>query len=59
MVTGREAGLRKTEALAEDSTGILPDSERAAIRRIVKVNHAGEYAAIRIYGAQIMVAGWF
>lgn len=26
------------------------------IRRILKVNHAGEYGAIRIYGAQIWVA---
>jgi ubiquinone biosynthesis monooxygenase Coq7 len=26
------------------------------IRRILKVNHAGEYGAIRIYGAQIAVA---
>ena len=25
-------------------------------RRILKVNHAGEYGAIRIYGAQIAVA---
>lgn len=29
------------------------------IRRILKVNHAGEYGAIRIYGAQIAVAGLF
>jgi ubiquinone biosynthesis monooxygenase Coq7 len=27
------------------------------IRRIVRVNHAGEYGAIRIYSAQIAVAG--
>lgn len=26
------------------------------IRRILKVNHAGEFGAIRIYGAQISVA---
>src|SRR5688572_13544147 len=26
------------------------------VRRILKVNHAGEYGAIRIYGAQIAVA---
>jgi demethoxyubiquinone hydroxylase (CLK1/Coq7/Cat5 family) len=26
------------------------------IRRILKVNHAGEFGAIRIYGAQIAVA---
>lgn len=29
------------------------------IARIVKVNHAGEFGAIRIYSAQLMVAGWF
>ncbi|MDO9381977.1 MAG: demethoxyubiquinone hydroxylase family protein [Hyphomicrobiaceae bacterium] len=28
------------------------------IRRIVRVNHAGEYGAIRIYSAQIAVARW-
>ena len=29
------------------------------IRRILKVNHAGEYGAIRIYGAQIAIARRF
>jgi ubiquinone biosynthesis monooxygenase Coq7 len=29
------------------------------IARIVKVNHAGEFGAIRIYSAQLMVSGWF
>ncbi|MGB3315070.1 MAG: demethoxyubiquinone hydroxylase family protein [Albidovulum sp.] len=29
-----------------------------AIARIVRVNHAGEYGAIRIYGAQILVSRW-
>jgi ubiquinone biosynthesis monooxygenase Coq7 len=28
------------------------------IARIVRVNHAGEFGAIRIYSAQILVAGW-
>src|SRR6186997_2842144 len=28
------------------------------IARIVRVNHAGEYGAIRIYSAQIAVAEW-
>ena len=31
-------------------------SEALTIRRILKVNHAGEFGAIRIYGAQIAVA---
>src|SRR5688572_19895979 len=29
------------------------------VRRILKVNHAGEFGAIRIYGAQIAVAKRF
>ncbi|MGB7321093.1 MAG: demethoxyubiquinone hydroxylase family protein [Albidovulum sp.] len=28
------------------------------IARIVRVNHAGEYGAIRIYGAQVFVSRW-
>ncbi|WP_337797027.1 demethoxyubiquinone hydroxylase family protein [Rhizobium skierniewicense] len=28
------------------------------VRRILKVNHAGEFGAIRIYGAQIFIARW-
>jgi ubiquinone biosynthesis monooxygenase Coq7 len=33
--------------------------EALTIARIVKVNHAGEFGAIRIYSAQLLVAGWF
>jgi 3-demethoxyubiquinol 3-hydroxylase len=33
-------------------------SEQLTVRRILKVNHAGEYGAIRIYTAQIWVAQW-
>jgi 3-demethoxyubiquinol 3-hydroxylase len=38
----------------------IPVSARDAltIARIVKVNHAGEYGAIRIYSAQMAVARW-
>lgn len=36
----------------------LPIHARATIARILKVNHAGEYGAIRIYRAQIYVARW-
>jgi len=32
--------------------------EALTIARIVKVNHAGEYGAIRIYSAQINVSSW-
>lgn len=31
-------------------------AETISVARIAKVNHAGEYGAIRIYGAQMMVA---
>jgi ubiquinone biosynthesis monooxygenase Coq7 len=39
----------------------LPLDARDAlcIARIVKVNHAGEFGAIRIYSAQLLVARWF
>ena len=33
-----------------------PRSSGLTIRRILKVNHAGEFGAIRIYGAQLAVA---
>jgi len=33
-----------------------PRSEALTIRRILKVNHAGEFGAIRIYKAQLVVA---
>ncbi len=36
----------------------LPPREALTIARIVKVNHAGEFGAIRIYSAQIAVAAW-
>lgn len=34
----------------------MTDAERISVARIVKVNHAGEYGAIRIYGAQMLLA---
>ena len=34
----------------------LPSRDALTIARIVKVNHAGEFGAIRIYSAQIIVA---
>jgi ubiquinone biosynthesis monooxygenase Coq7 len=34
----------------------LDDRAKRTIARIVRVNHAGEYGAIRIYGAQIAVS---
>lgn len=40
--------------------GGLPARDALTIARILKVNHAGEYGAIRIYSAQIGVAKrWF
>lgn len=34
----------------------MTNAERISVARIVKVNHAGEYGAIRIYGAQMLLA---
>ena len=36
----------------------LPAREALTVARIVRVNHAGEYGAIRIYRSQIRVARW-
>lgn len=35
------------------------NNHQISVARIAKVNHAGEYGAIRIYGAQILVSKWF
>jgi ubiquinone biosynthesis monooxygenase Coq7 len=45
-----------TSKTSSKSANRKPDR---TIRRILKVNHAGEFGAIRIYGAQIFVARWF
>ena len=37
-------------------TSPLTDRDALTIARILKVNHAGEYGAIRIYRAQVAVA---
>ncbi|MBL9073550.1 demethoxyubiquinone hydroxylase family protein [Tabrizicola sp.] len=37
----------------------MTQAERLSAIRIAKVNHAGEYGAIRIYGAQIAISRWF
>ena len=46
--------------LAQSIQGNIPLTAREAlaVARIVRVDHAGEYGAIRIYGAQIRVARW-
>jgi ubiquinone biosynthesis monooxygenase Coq7 len=36
----------------------LSEADQLTIRRILKVNHAGETGAIKIYAAQIAVARW-
>ena len=36
----------------------MNDREKTTIARILKVNHAGEYGAIRIYRSQLLVARW-
>jgi ubiquinone biosynthesis monooxygenase Coq7 len=51
--------------MSGDSSGparqLSPVDPRDAltIARIVRVNHAGEFGAIRIYSAQLIVSGWF
>jgi ubiquinone biosynthesis monooxygenase Coq7 len=46
--------------MAPEPQGGLPAREALTVARILKVNHAGEYGAIRIYSAQIGVAKrWF
>jgi ubiquinone biosynthesis monooxygenase Coq7 len=46
--------------MAPRPQGALSTREALTVARILRVNHAGEYGAIRIYGAQIGVAKrWF
>ena len=46
--------------MAPERQGGLPAREALTVARILKVNHAGEHGAIRIYSAQIGVAKrWF
>jgi ubiquinone biosynthesis monooxygenase Coq7 len=42
--------------MSASHSNTLPAREALTVARIVKVNHAGEYGAIRIYTAQIVVA---
>src|SRR5258708_27652844 len=42
----------------QESTQLSPE-EALTVARIVRVNHAGEFGAIRIYSAQIIVASKF
>lgn len=42
-----------------DANRILSARDALTIARIVRVNHAGEFGAIRIYSAQILVSRWF
>ena len=48
----------RTSGLAHQSFPVGP-RDALTIARIVKVNHAGEFGAIRIYTAQLMVSRWF
>jgi ubiquinone biosynthesis monooxygenase Coq7 len=43
-------------AVADNPAAGVSARDRLTIARILRVNHAGEYGAIRIYGAQIAVA---
>ncbi len=42
-----------------DGKAAIPARDGRTIARIVRVNHAGEFGAIRIYSAQIVVSRWF
>lgn len=42
-----------------DANRILSARDALTIARIVRVNHAGEFGAIRIHSAQILVSRWF
>jgi 3-demethoxyubiquinol 3-hydroxylase len=44
---------------SSDVVARLTNREALTVARIVRVNHAGEHGAIRIYRAQIAVARWF
>lgn len=41
-----------------DEERLIPARDALTIARIVRVNHAGEFGAIRIYSAQVLVSGW-
>lgn len=45
-------------AVAASPAADVAGRDRLTIARILRVNHAGEFGAIRIYGAQIAVARW-
>jgi ubiquinone biosynthesis monooxygenase Coq7 len=51
-------GKREFLMKASSATSSLPPREALTVARIVRVNHAGEYGAIRIYRSQIRVARW-
>lgn len=44
-------------AVRHYSSGIYTDEERALLDRIIRVDHAGEYGANRIYAGQMAVLG--
>jgi ubiquinone biosynthesis monooxygenase Coq7 len=48
----------QTTGSARQSVPVGP-RDALTIARIVRVNHAGEFGAIRIYSAQLLMSGWF
>ena len=50
--------IRRVDTVNGDRLVTLDPQSALTIRRILKVNHAGEHGAIRIYRAQIAVARW-
>ena len=53
---GRDQAGRQLSGRDADSGHAMDAREQRTVARILKVNHAGEYGAIRIYRAQIWVA---
>lgn len=56
MPSSRDARSAFGDGTASDPRQPMSPRDALTIARIVRVNHAGEYGAIRIYGAQISVS---
>lgn len=56
-VKGQCCAAIHTGAIRHYSAGVYTDEERALLDRIIRVDHAGEYGANRIYAGQMAVLG--
>ena len=48
---------KSTRALSSSSKKLKSDRTKALLDRIIRVDHAGEYGAVRIYEGQLAVLG--